>query len=67
MLSDLEELPYIQLGDFTLQFELDEPDSEMMEIARKELRETPDVSRDAVVALRDILKGKSIAFPPKVS
>lgn len=62
MLSDLDELPFIQLGDFTLQFELEEANSEMMEIARKELRETPDVSRDAVIALRDLLKGKSLTL-----
>lgn len=58
MLSDLDELPTIQLGDFTLQFEMDELSPEMQEVARKELRETPDVKRDAVVALRDLLKGE---------
>lgn len=60
MLSGLDELPCVQLGDFTLQFELEEPSSEMREIARKELRETPDVAKDAVVALRDLLKGEIV-------
>lgn len=57
MLSDLDELPTIQLGDFTLEIEMHDLTPEMQEIARKELRETPDVARDAIVALRDLLKG----------
>lgn len=58
MLSDLDELPTIQLGDFTLEIEMNDLSPEMQEVARKELRETPDVKRDAIVALRDLLKGQ---------
>lgn len=57
MLSDIDELPKLQLGDFTLQFEMDELSPEMQEVARKELRETPDIKQHAVEALRDMLKG----------
>lgn len=58
MLSDLDELPTIKLGDFTLEIEMNDLSPEMQEVARKELRETPDVKRDAIVALRDLLKGQ---------
>ncbi|XP_018569353.1 clavesin-1 isoform X1 [Anoplophora glabripennis] len=56
MLSDMEEMPTIKLGDYVLQMELEELKPEVQEIARKELRETPDVKREAVIELRDILK-----------
>lgn len=58
MLSTLDHLPSIQYGDFTLQFELDDLPSEVREKARIELRETPDRSREAVIALRELLRGK---------
>lgn len=60
MLSDIQELPSVKLGDFILKFELEDLSPEMKEVARKELRETPDVSRDAVIALRDLLKGNLV-------
>ncbi|XP_049821828.1 alpha-tocopherol transfer protein-like isoform X1 [Aethina tumida] len=56
MLSDMDELPTVQLGDFKLEFELGEPSPKVQEIARKELRETPDVVKEAIPALRDLLK-----------
>lgn len=60
MLSDMDTLPSIKLGNFILRFEIDEATPEVLEIARKELRENPDVSREAVKELRDLLKGKYI-------
>lgn len=56
MLSDMEEMPTIELGSMTLQIELEELKPEVKEIARKELRETPDVVREAVKELRELLK-----------
>lgn len=56
MLSDMNEMPTIKLGDYVLQMELEDLKPEVQEIARKELRETPDVKRDAVAELRDLLK-----------
>ncbi|XP_074039643.1 alpha-tocopherol transfer protein-like isoform X2 [Leptinotarsa decemlineata] len=56
LLSQMDELPTVKLGDYTLQIELEDLKPEVQEIARKELRETPDVKRDAIVALRDLLK-----------
>ncbi|KAI5634525.1 CRAL/TRIO domain-containing protein [Phthorimaea operculella] len=56
MLSDVDKLPMVQLGDFVLQFELDEPSESVKEIARRELRETPDVVQPAVQELRRLLE-----------
>ncbi|XP_015127409.1 alpha-tocopherol transfer protein-like isoform X2 [Diachasma alloeum] len=56
MLTDMDQLPSIQLGDFVLQFELGPPSTEMQEVARKELRESPDLQRQAVAELRELLK-----------
>jgi hypothetical protein len=57
--SDLEEVPSLKIGDYILAIELNEPSPEMKEIARKELRETPEVIKEAVIALRDLLRGKN--------
>ncbi|XP_021922035.1 alpha-tocopherol transfer protein-like isoform X2 [Zootermopsis nevadensis] len=55
-LSDLEDLPSLKIGDYILQLELNDLSPEVKEIARKELRETPEVSKEAVIALRDLLR-----------
>lgn len=52
-------MPTIKLGEYTLQMELEDLKPEVQEIAKKELRETPDVKRDAIVELRDLLKGEN--------
>lgn len=57
MLSDVSKLPGVQLGDFLLQFELEEPSESVREIARRELRETPEVVKPAVEELRRLLEG----------
>ncbi|XP_069698213.1 clavesin-1 isoform X2 [Periplaneta americana] len=56
LLSDLEEIPAIKVGDFVLQIELKELSPELKEVARKEIRETPEVVKEAVATLRDLLK-----------
>ncbi|XP_050670588.1 alpha-tocopherol transfer protein-like isoform X1 [Leptidea sinapis] len=56
MLSDVSKLPGVQLGDFLLQFELEEPKESVKEIARRELRETPDIVEPAVQELRRLLE-----------
>ncbi|CAH1187546.1 unnamed protein product [Phyllotreta striolata] len=58
LLSDMDRLPAVKLGDFTLQLELEELKPEAKEIARKELRENPDTIREGITALRDLLKGE---------
>lgn len=57
MLSDLDEVPVVKFGPNTLEVELQELTPESKEVAKKELRETPDVARVAVKELRDLLKG----------
>jgi hypothetical protein len=52
MLSEMTELPTVQIGDYNLHLELEELKPEAKEIARKELRETPDVTRDAVCNIK---------------
>jgi len=56
MLSQ-EKVPTVQLGDFTLTIDLQELTPELQEVARKELRENPDVSKKALEELRSLLKG----------
>ncbi|XP_063239745.1 alpha-tocopherol transfer protein-like isoform X2 [Bacillus rossius redtenbacheri] len=56
LLTDMTEKPFVRLGDFDLTIELDDPSSELLEKAREELRETPDLARESVQALRDLLQ-----------
>lgn len=56
MLSDLESLPSIQLGDFVLRFELDELTPFGQEVAERELRETPAVKEHAIKELKKLLQ-----------
>uniref|UniRef100_A0A1B6CR84 CRAL-TRIO domain-containing protein n=1 Tax=Clastoptera arizonana TaxID=38151 RepID=A0A1B6CR84_9HEMI len=64
LLSDLKELPTVQLGNFTLQLEIDDASPELLEIARKELRETPDLARESTEALKDLLKEETDLYAP---
>ncbi|CAH2988928.1 unnamed protein product [Chilo suppressalis] len=64
MLSDIEKLPGVQLGDFLLTFELDEPRPSVQEIATKELRENPDNIKTAVEELRKLLKDDKDLYVP---
>ncbi|GBP06053.1 hypothetical protein EVAR_3287_1 [Eumeta japonica] len=56
MLTDVDRLPAMQVGDFLLHIELDEPRPEVLEIARRELRETPDVVAPAIDKLKALLQ-----------
>ncbi|XP_068620962.1 alpha-tocopherol transfer protein isoform X1 [Battus philenor] len=57
MLSDVTTLPAVQLGDFLLQIELDDPRESVKEIAHRELRETPEVVKPAIEDLKRLLEG----------
>ncbi|XP_032668663.1 alpha-tocopherol transfer protein-like isoform X2 [Odontomachus brunneus] len=59
MLSDTEEMPSIKIGNFLLRFELEPASSEMLEVARKELRETPEVQKEAIERLKELLKAET--------
>uniref|UniRef100_U5EY92 Putative intracellular n=1 Tax=Corethrella appendiculata TaxID=1370023 RepID=U5EY92_9DIPT len=56
MLSDVEELPSVQLGDYTLRFELEDLTPFGKEVAEKELRELPDIKANAVKELKQLLR-----------
>lgn len=57
LLSDLTEFPSLKLGNFTLELEIGPVPAEIQEVARKELRETPEVQKEAVACLRKLLQG----------
>lgn len=56
MLSELDALPSIQLGDFVLRFELDELTDFGKEVAVRELRECPENRENGVKELRKLLQ-----------
>lgn len=56
MLSDLESLPSIQLGEFILRFELDELTPTGQETAERELRENPENREIGIKKLRELLQ-----------
>lgn len=56
MLSDLEELPTVNLGDSQLRIEMDELTPFNEEIAVKELRESPENRENGLKELRVLLK-----------
>jgi len=56
MLSELESLPSIQLGDYALRFELEDLTPFGLEVAAKELRESPENKQQGIKELRELLK-----------
>lgn len=56
MLSDLESLPSIQLGDFVLRFELEDLTPTGKETAARELRECPENRENGIKELRKLLQ-----------
>lgn len=67
MLSDVDEIPAIELGDLTLRFELEDLNDECREVAERELRETPERKACAIEELRALLKGESKLFSDSLS
>ncbi|XP_062120860.1 alpha-tocopherol transfer protein isoform X1 [Drosophila sulfurigaster albostrigata] len=65
MLSDIESLPSIQLGDFTLQFELGEATAPTKEVAVRELRESPERQKEATKELKRLLEAETDLYCPK--
>lgn len=62
MLTEMEELPVIKLGDYTLQLELGPLSEFGKEVAERELRETPEKQKEAVKELRELMKGNSFTI-----
>lgn len=59
---DDNKVPYIQLGHLKVRLEDEEPSDEVKEIARVELRETPDIVQPAVEEMRRLTLGKYYIF-----
>ncbi|PBC32775.1 Alpha-tocopherol transfer protein [Apis cerana cerana] len=66
-LTEWDKLPSIKVGDFTLEVEFGPPGKELQEIAKNELRETPELQKDAIARLRELLKGKNKRKRPEFS
>ncbi|XP_065089911.1 alpha-tocopherol transfer protein isoform X2 [Ochlerotatus camptorhynchus] len=64
MLSEVDELPSVQLGDYTLRFELEDLTPFGKEVATNELRETPEIKAKAIEELREMLKGQDELLVP---
>lgn len=58
MLSSMDDLPSIKIGDDILRFELDPLTAFGKEIAQKELRETNEIKTQAIEDLKELLKGE---------
>ncbi|GLG96076.1 CTD2 [Gryllus bimaculatus] len=56
MLGGTKKLPSLEMKGIIVNLEVDPPSPEVMEIARKELRETPDLARESMEELRNLLK-----------
>lgn len=52
-----DDVSFIRIGEEILRLDLEELNEEYLEKSRKELRENPENVRDAVAALRNLLKG----------
>ncbi|XP_050580964.1 alpha-tocopherol transfer protein-like isoform X1 [Bombus affinis] len=59
MLTNWDNIPSLKLGDFTLEFEISPPGPELQEVAKKELRETPEIQNESIAQLRELLKAET--------
>jgi len=65
MLSECTQLPAVQLGDFTLQFELGEPTETAKATAERELRESPERKKEAIDSLKKLLEAETDLVWPR--
>ncbi|XP_043665590.1 alpha-tocopherol transfer protein-like isoform X1 [Vespula pensylvanica] len=59
MLTVMDKLPSIKLGEFTLEFELGPLSPELQEVARKELRETPELQKESMERFKELLRAET--------
>lgn len=52
-------MPYIQLGDVVVRLENEEPCPAVIEMARVQLREVPEIVGPAIEELRALVKGNN--------
>lgn len=55
---DANNVPYIALGELTIRLENEPPSEKVLEKARVELRETPEIAGPAIEELRAMIKGE---------
>ncbi|XP_031771197.1 alpha-tocopherol transfer protein-like isoform X4 [Apis florea] len=58
-LTEWDKLPSIKVGDFTLEVEFGPPSKELQDVAKSELRETPELQNEAIARLRELLKAET--------
>lgn len=58
MITEIENIPAIMVGDYKLQFELGETSERTKEVALRELRETPENIKKGTEELKRLLDGK---------
>lgn len=63
---DENKVPYIQLGHLKVRLEDEEPSDEVKEIARVELRETPDVVQPAVEEMKQLTLAETNLHVPVI-
>lgn len=54
-----DKAPYIQVGDYEIRLESDPPSEAVLQKARNELREVPEITAPAILELREMVKGKT--------
>jgi len=52
-------MPSAKYGDRIIGLEMNLPSPEFQEIAKKELRETPELQKESLACLRELLKGEA--------
>ncbi|XP_031849839.1 alpha-tocopherol transfer protein-like isoform X2 [Nomia melanderi] len=58
MLTDFQKVPSLKLGEFTLEIEMQDPSDELKDVARRELRETPEIQKEAAEKLKELLRAE---------
>ncbi|XP_055385811.1 alpha-tocopherol transfer protein-like isoform X2 [Condylostylus longicornis] len=64
MLTEIDELPSIRMGDVVLRLELDGPNEFSRGVAEKELRETNEVKKKAIDELKNLLQKETDLMCP---
>ncbi|XP_065357690.1 alpha-tocopherol transfer protein-like isoform X2 [Calliphora vicina] len=59
MITEIDDVPAIMVGDYKLQFELGEPSERSKEVAARELRETPENIKNATAELKKLLDAET--------
>ena len=59
---DDKKMAYIDLGSAVIRMEQEEPPQWALEIAQKELRETPEIVEEAMKKLRELIQGEQFLW-----